>query len=167
MQALLHALAILCLLAIPALADGPEPECGVGMPHTTGTLSFDPATIEVSKVFLIEGGLVHNGTALCIAVSIQCFRETNICEMIEVPLLRIMSHSEIGPITLSDPMHIVEWTKHGLIAAGQTHLCQRTQLSVDFDERKVQLVKTPLCPPGKPARVEELQAFPMSEQPRS
>jgi hypothetical protein len=151
------ALAIVCLLAIPALAAGPEQECGVGMPHTTGELSFDPE----SKVFVIDGGLVRNGTALCIAVSIQCSRETNICEMIEVPLLKIMSHFEIGPITLTDPMHIVEWTKHGLIAAGQTHLCQRTQLSVDFDERKVQFVKTPLCPPGKPARVEELQTFPM------
>jgi hypothetical protein len=33
-------------MAAPVLAAEPEPKCGVDMPHTTGSLSFDPTTME-------------------------------------------------------------------------------------------------------------------------
>ena len=71
-------------------------------------------------------------------------------------------YSEIGPINLTNPMRIAAWTKDGLTAAGDTHLCQHTQLNVDFVHRKVQLVATDLCHPGNPAVIEEVRTFPMS-----
>ena len=49
------------LMAAPVLAAEPEPKCGVDMPHTTGSLSFDPMTIEKTGAFLIEGGLYREG----------------------------------------------------------------------------------------------------------
>ena len=73
-------------------------------------------------------------------------------------------YPEIGPIALTDPMHIDKWTKDGLIAAGKTGPCQSTQLIVDFAHRKVQLVATPLCPPGRGPVVDELRTFPMFER---
>ena len=59
-------------------------------------------------------------------------------------------------------MRIAAWTKDGLTAAGDTHLCQRTQLNVDFVYRKVQLVVTDRCHPGNPAVIVEVRTFPMS-----
>jgi len=83
--------------------------------------------------------------------------------MVEVQILKLGPYPEIGPINLTDPMRIVAWTKDGLTAAGDTHLCQRTQLNVDFVHRKVQLVATDRCHPGKPAVIEEVRTFPMFE----
>jgi hypothetical protein len=151
------------LLAAPALATEPEPMCGVDMPHTTGSASFDPATVEKSGAFLIEGGLYREGQiGTCAAVHIECLKNTNQCEMVEVDILKLGPYPEIGPITLTNPMRIGEWTKDGLTAAGDTNLCQRTQLNVDFVHRKVQLVATDLCHPGEPAVIEEVRTFPMS-----
>ena len=134
------------------------------MPHTTGSLSFDPATFEISGAFLIEGGLYREGElGTCMAVHIECHKKINQCEMVEVPILKLGPYPEIGPINLTDPMRIVEWTKDGLTATGDTHFCQRTQLNVDFIHRKVQLVATPRCPPGGPAVIEEVRTFPMFE----
>jgi hypothetical protein len=156
------------LISSAALSAEPEPECGVDMPHTTMGLSFDPATIEKFGSFDIDGGLYRQGLiARCIAVHIDCSKEANQCRMVEVGILKLGPYPEIGPITLTDPMRIVEWTKDGLVAAGQTHACQSTQLSVDFTHRKVQLVSTPLCPPGGAPVIEELRTFRMSEPKRS
>src|ERR1700730_41686 len=124
-----------------ALAAESQPECGVDMPHTTTSSSFDPAVIERDGIFLIEGGLFRNGlVARCIAVHIECLKETKQCQMVEVRLLRVKPYPEIGPITVTDPMNVIEWTRTGLMATGKTHLCQWTQLSVDFVARRVQLV---------------------------
>jgi hypothetical protein len=54
--------------------------------------------------------------------------------------------------------------KDGLTASGDTHLCQRTQLNVDFVHRKVQLVAMDRCHPGEPAVIEEVRTFPMFER---
>jgi hypothetical protein len=152
------------LLAVPASAAEPEPKCGVDMPHTTGSLSFDPTTFEKTGAFLIEGGLYREGeVGTCVAVHIECHKKMNQCDMIEVMILKLGPYPEIGPITLTDPMRIGEWTKNGLTAAGDTHLCQRTQLNVDFVHRKVQLVATDRCHPGEPAVIEEVRTFPMFE----
>ena len=94
---------------------------------------------------------------------IVAHKKMNQCEMVEVQILILGPYPEIGPINLTDPMRIVEWTKDGLTATGDTHLCQRTQLNVDFVHRKVQLVATPRCPPGGPAVIEEVRTFPMFE----
>jgi len=151
------------LLAAPVLAAEPEPKCGVDMPHTTGSLSFDPTTIEKTGAFLIEGGLYREGeVGTCVAVHIECLKKMNQCDMVEVMILKLGPYPEIGPINLTDPMRIAAWTKDGLTAAGDTHLCQRTQLNVDFVHRKVQLVATDRCHPGEPAVIEEVRTFPMS-----
>jgi hypothetical protein len=155
---------VVWLLAAPASAAAQEPKCGVDMPHTTTRLSFDATTIEKSGIFSIDGGLYREGEAgTCVAVHIDCFKKTNQCDMVEVQILKLGPYPEIGPITPTDPMRIVEWTKDGLTAAGDTHLCQRTQLNVDFVHRKVQLVATPRCPPGGPAVIDEVRTFPMFE----
>jgi hypothetical protein len=151
------------LLAAPVLAAEPEPKCGVDMPHTTGSTSFDPTTFEKSGAFLIEGGLYREGeVGTCVAIHIECLKNTNQCDMVEVQILKLGSFPEIGPITLTNPMRIGEWTKDGLTASGDTHLCQRTQLNVDFVHRKVQLVAMDRCHPGEPAVIEEVRTFPMS-----
>jgi hypothetical protein len=151
------------LLAAPVLAAEPEPKCGVDMPHTTGSASFDPTTFEKSGAFLIEGGLYREGeVGTCVAIHIECLKNTNQCEMVEVQMLKLGPYPEIGPITLTNPMRIGEWTKDGFTASGDTHLCQRTQLNVDFVHRKVQLVATDRCHPGEPAVIEEVRTFPMS-----
>jgi hypothetical protein len=165
----LSAFAITGCLAAPSsmLAADPQPECGVDMPHTTTSSSFDPAAIERDGIFQIDGGLFRNGlVARCIAVHIECLKETKQCQMVEVRLLRIKPYPEIGPITITDPMNIVEWTQTGLMAAGKTHICQWTQLSVDFVARRVQLVATPRCGATTPV-VEELKTFPMVEHLRT
>jgi hypothetical protein len=116
------------LMAAPVLAAEPEPKCGVDMPHTTGSLSFDPTTIEKTGAFLIEGGLYREGeVGTCVAVHIECLKKMNQCDMVEVLILKLGPYPEIGPINLADPMRIAAWTKDGLTAAGDTHLCQRTQ----------------------------------------
>ena len=98
---------IACLSALPAFAAETEPPCGVDMPHTTADSSFDPATIEKSGIFLIEGGLYRQATiATCIAVHIDCSKETSLCQMVEVRILKLGPYPEIGPITLTDPMRI-------------------------------------------------------------
>jgi len=94
--------------------DGPpivlqQPECGVDMPHTTTSSTFDPAAIERDGIFQIEGGLFLSGlVGQYIAVHIECVKEAKKCEMVEVRLLRIKPYPEIGPITLTDPMNIIE-----------------------------------------------------------
>ena len=56
------------LMAAPVLAAEPEPKCGVDMPHTTGSLSFDPTTMEKTGAFVIEGGLYREGeVGTCVA----------------------------------------------------------------------------------------------------
>jgi hypothetical protein len=92
----------------------------------------------------------------------ECLKKMNQCDMIEVRILKLGPYPEIGPINLTDPMRIVAWTKDGLTAAGDTHLCQRTQLNVDFVHRKIQLVATDRCHPGNPAVIEEVRTFPTS-----
>jgi hypothetical protein len=165
---LIALVSVVWLLLAPAWAAEPEPEpkCGVDMPHTTGSLSFDPTTIEESGVFLIEGGLYREGeVGTCLAVHVECLKKMNQCDMVEVAILKVGPYPEIGPITLADPMRVVAWTKDGLSAAG-TYVCQRTELNVDFVHRKVQLVTTPRCPPGRPAVIEEVRTFPTFERNR-
>jgi hypothetical protein len=55
-------------------------------------------------------------------------------------------------------------TKDGLTATGDTHLCQCTQLNVDFVHRKVQLVTTDRCHPGNSAVMEEVRTFSVFER---
>jgi hypothetical protein len=154
---------VVWLLAVAASAAEPEPKCGVDMPHTTGSLSFDSTTIERNGAFLIEGGLYRKGeVGTCSAVHIECLKKMNQCDMVEVRILKLGPYPEIGPINLTDPMRIVAWTKDGLTASGDTHLCQHTQLNVDFAHRKVQLVATDRCHSGEPAVIEEVRTFPMS-----
>ena len=158
-QALTALVGVVWLLAAPALAAEPEPKCGVDMPHTTGTLSFDPSTMEETGAFLIEGGLYQEGeVGTCMAVHIECHKNLHQCEMVEVLILKLGPYPEIGPINLTGPMRIGQWTKDGLTAAGD----QPTHLNVDFVHRKVQLVATDRCHPGKPAVIEEVRTFPMS-----
>ena len=111
-----------------------------------------------------ERGFPHQEgeVGTCVAVHIECLKKMNQCDMVEVTILKVGVYPEIGPITLNNPMRIAAWTKDGLTAAGDTHLCQRTQLNVDFVHRKVQLVATDRCHPGKPAVIEEVRTFPMS-----
>jgi hypothetical protein len=150
-------------MVAPVSAAELEPKCGVDMPHTTGSLSFDTKTMEISGAFVIEGGLYREGdVGTCVAVHIECIKKKNQCDMVEVPILKLGSYPEIGSINLTDSMSIAAWTKDGLTAAGDTHLCQRTQLNVDFVYRKVQLVAMDRCHPGKPAVIEEVRTFPMS-----
>jgi len=151
------------LMAAPVWAAELEPKCGVDMPHTTGSLSFDPTTMEKTGAFLIEGGLYREGeVGTCVAVHIECLKNMNQCDMVEVMILKLGPYPEIGPINLTDPMRIAAWTKDGLTASGNTHLCQHTPLNVDFVQRKVQLVATDRCHPGNPAVIEELRTFRMS-----
>jgi hypothetical protein len=113
------------LMVAPVLAAGPEPKCGVDMPHTTASLSFDPTKMEKTGAFLIEGGLYREGeVGTCVAVHIECLKKMNQCDMVEVMILKLGPYPEIGPINLTDPMRIAAWTKDGLTAAGDTHLCQ-------------------------------------------
>ena len=159
----LSAFAIILMAAAPVLAAEPEPKCGVDMPRTTGSLSFDPTTMVKTGAFLIEGGLYREGeVGTCVAVHIECLKNMNQCDMVEVMILKLGPYPEIGPINLTDPMRIAAWTKDGLTAAGDTHLCQHTQLNVDFVHRKVQLVVMDRCHPGNPAVIEEVRTFPMS-----
>ena len=154
---------VVWLLAAPASAAEPEPKCGVDMPHTTGSLSFDSKTMEISGAFVIEGGLYREGeVGTCVAVHIECLKKMNQCDMVEVQILKLGPYPEIGPINLTDPMRIAAWTKDGLTAAGDTHRCQRTQLNVDFVHRQVQLVATDRCHPGNPAVIWEVRTFPIS-----
>jgi hypothetical protein len=163
LRALTVLVGVVWLLAVATSAAEPEPKCGVAMPHTTGSLSFDSMTIERNGAFLIEGGLYREGeVGTCLAVHIECLKKMNQCDMVEVRILKLGPYPEIGPINLTDPMRVVAWTKDGLAAAGDTHLCQRTRLNVDFVHRKVQLVATDRCHPGAPAVIEEVRTFPMS-----
>jgi hypothetical protein len=151
---------IACLFASPGWAAEPKPDCGTGIPRPRPTA---PSSFEVEQagVFFIEGGLFRSGVARCIVVSIECLVGTNECTMFEA---RLLSGGQKGPITLTDPMGIVEWTMSGLKAVGKTHLCQSTQLTVDFARRKVQLVATPVeaprCPPVGPPKIDELRYSP-------
>jgi hypothetical protein len=88
------------------------------MPRTTTSSGFNPTDIE-NGAFQVDGGLIaHNGSPLCVAVHIECVKETKQCQMVEVHLMRIKPFPEIGPIFINNPMQITAWSKNGLTATG-------------------------------------------------
>jgi hypothetical protein len=143
--AALLAIAAPALIAPPIAAHADEAPCGVRMPVTMRS-AFDKKIINLNDVFVADGELVEeDGHHSCIAVTIECYKKTNVCMMVDVPVQKIMGQWEIVSITPQMDIPISTWNDHFIISVGQSAVCLRREITIDIVRQRIRIVETNSC----------------------
>jgi hypothetical protein len=91
----------------------------------------------------VDGTLFENGTNHCIAIRIECTKKDMLCRIASarVEILYSGNRPQIWEIRIHE-LSVSRWSEAGIVAAGQSNVCEWEQLFIDFATEKVKIIDT-------------------------